>query len=70
MLLFPIQTSPDIRFRNKVVLTFLQTINASINQTLVRYLKYKKALESSANSSTESASDLQRQLDELLICKK
>ena len=41
-----------------------------INQTLARYLKYKKALESSTNSSTESASDLQRQLDELLICKK
>ena len=44
--------------------------NPAINQTLVRYLKYKKALESSTNSSTESVSDLQRQLDELLICKK
>ena len=52
---------------NTISLSFKDPV---INQTLVRYLKYKKALESSANSSAESASDLQRQLDELLICKK
>ena len=57
----------DNHVTNKISLSFN---DPAINQTLVRYLKYKKALESSTNSSTESASDLQRQLDELLICKK
>ena len=66
-LLIKLAENSDFYVPNTISLSFN---DPAINQTLVRYLKYKKALESSTNSSTESASDLQRQLDELLICKK